>query len=121
MEIAHDIASCLDDTGLDPHTLEGVDSARHLHDRKLQRAWLPSFKPENDFEVRQALLQAGRADLLGSGCDALIPANPPKAALQARRERSSNALAEGRFVRAIPNQEAGADGSTRKSARRRTR
>ena len=33
--------------------------ARHLRDRKLQRALMQFFKPENYFEVREAL-QAGR-------------------------------------------------------------
>ena len=28
------------------------------------------FKPENYFEVRKALRQAGREDLIGGGCDA---------------------------------------------------
>ena len=44
-------------------------TAKKLNDRKLQRALLQFFKPENYFEVREALLKAGRADLIGSGCD----------------------------------------------------
>ena len=52
--------------------------AKHLRDRKLQRALLQFFKPENYFEVRRALEQAGRQDLIGSGCDCLIPAQPPQ-------------------------------------------
>jgi hypothetical protein len=62
--------------------------AKGMRDRRLQRALLQFFKPENYFEVREALLKAGRGDLIGSGCDALISANPPKEALLARRERS---------------------------------
>jgi Domain of unknown function (DUF3362) len=49
------------------------------------------FKPENYFEVRKALEEAGRTDLIGSGCDALIPAQPPKEALRARRDRANRA------------------------------
>ena len=45
----------------------------------MQRALMQFFKPENYFEVREALLKAGRADLIGSGCDCLIPAQPPQA------------------------------------------
>ena len=60
-----------------------------MRDRKLQRALLQFFKPENYFEVREALLKAGRRDLIGSGCDALIPAAPPPAALEARRRRAN--------------------------------
>lgn len=55
--------------------------AKQLKDRKMQRAMLQFFKPENYFEVRRALIEAGRADLIGNGCDCLIPANPPPEAL----------------------------------------
>jgi hypothetical protein len=34
------------------------------------------------FEVRKAMEQAGRSDLIGGGCDALIPAHPPKGAIE---------------------------------------
>ena len=72
MRMASDIATCMYYTGLDPFTGQEVYVARHLRDRKLQRALLQFFKPENYFEVRKALLAAGRHDLIGSGCDALI-------------------------------------------------
>ena len=49
------------------------------------------FKPENYFEVREALVQAGRGDLIG-GCEGLIPANPPKEAIEAP-PRQANAAA----------------------------
>ena len=38
------------------------------------------FKPENYFQVRKALEKAGRKDLVGSGCDCLIPDRPPREA-----------------------------------------
>jgi hypothetical protein len=47
-----------------------------MRDRKMQRALMQFFKPENYFAVREALLQAGRGDLIGGGCDCLIPAPP---------------------------------------------
>ena len=101
MQTASDIATCMYHTGLDPFTGEAVYTAKNLNDRKLQRALLQFFKPENYFEVRKALLGAGRADLIGSGCDALIPANPPRAALTARIDRANRTLAEGRYVHTI--------------------
>jgi hypothetical protein len=52
--------------------------------------------------VRQALSAAGRSDLIGSGCDALIPAQPPRAALQARMAKARRDVAEGRYVHTIP-------------------
>jgi hypothetical protein len=93
-------------TGIDPFTKQKVYVARNLHDRKLQRALMQFFKPENYFEVSKALEQAGRKDLIGSGCDALIPAEPPKAAVVARRERANRNF-RGDYVLTIPNNSAG--------------
>ena len=78
-----DVATSMYYTGLDPRTLEPVTVARKMHDRHLQRALLQFFKPENYFAVCQALRAAGRADLIGDGCDALVPARPPRQALAA--------------------------------------
>ncbi|MDG3004256.1 YgiQ family radical SAM protein [Paludisphaera mucosa] len=96
-----DIATCMYYTGLDPFTGEEVYVAQHLRDRKLQRALLQYFRPENYFEVRKALLQAGRADLIGGGCDALIPDQPPRAAVQARQAEARRSLGEGRYVHQV--------------------
>jgi radical SAM superfamily enzyme YgiQ (UPF0313 family) len=87
-----DIAACMYHTGLDPHTKKPVYIAKHLRDRKLQRALLQFFKPENYFEVRKALEQAGRQDLIGSGCDCLIGDRPPKEALHQRRRKANDAV-----------------------------
>ncbi|HRX86450.1 MAG TPA: YgiQ family radical SAM protein, partial [Phycisphaerae bacterium] len=87
-----DIATCMYYTGIDPMSGSKVPVAQHLRDRKFQRALMQFFKPENYFLVRQALLKAGRRDLIGDGCDALIPAHPPKAALAARQHNATRAL-----------------------------
>ncbi|MCI0682589.1 MAG: YgiQ family radical SAM protein [Gemmataceae bacterium] len=84
-----DIATCMYYTGVDPFSKQQVYVARHLRDRKLQRALMQFFKPENWFTVREALIQAGRQDLIGNGCDCLIPAQPPKEAIEARRRRAN--------------------------------
>jgi uncharacterized radical SAM protein YgiQ len=84
-----DVATCMYYTGLDPVTKKEVSVTRNLRDRKLQRALMQFFKPENWFLVRDALIEAGRQDLIGNGCDCLIPANPPKEALEARRQRAN--------------------------------
>jgi uncharacterized radical SAM protein YgiQ len=86
-----DIATCMYYTGLDPFTKKPVTIARGLNDRKLQRAIMQFFKPENWFEVREALIQAKRTDLIG-GCEGLIPPNPPKEAIEAKRRRANAAL-----------------------------
>jgi hypothetical protein len=104
----------------------------------MQRALMQFFKSENYFEVREALLKAGRADLIGSGCDCLIPANPPRAALRARMEKTNREVTEGRYVHTIdgparPGSKPGANSKSkpaaaptgyrpdRKTARRRPR
>src|SRR6266436_3344258 len=101
MQMAPDVATCMYYTGIDPFTMQEVYVARHLRDRKLQRALLQFFKPENYFEVRKALEQAERTDLIGSGCDALIPAQPPKEALLARQERANEEV-RGDHVHTVP-------------------
>ncbi|MSU78348.1 MAG: YgiQ family radical SAM protein [Gemmataceae bacterium] len=98
-----DIATCMYYTDIDPITGQEVFVARNLNDRKMQRALLQFFKPENYFEVRKALLEAGRSDLIGNGCDALIPAQPPREALDARRDHANDAI-RGDYVHAMPKQ-----------------
>lgn len=100
-----DIAACMYYTGLDPMTMRPVYTAQHLRDRKLQRALLQFFKPENYFEVRRALEQAGRQDLIGDGCDCLIGTRPPKEALDKRRteaNREAREQREGDHIRGTP-------------------
>ena len=87
-----DIATCLRYTDTDPFTKKPVAVARGMRDRKMQRALMKFLKPENWFTVREALIQAGRADLIGLGCDCLILANPPEEALEARRRQANRAV-----------------------------
>ncbi|MEK7755734.1 MAG: DUF3362 domain-containing protein, partial [Planctomycetota bacterium] len=84
-----DIAACMYHTGLDPMTMQPVHVAKGLRDRKVQRAMMQFFKPENYFTVRKVLFEAGRADLIGEGCDCLIPSTPPQSAIDARRNRAA--------------------------------
>ncbi len=96
-----DVATCIYYTGIDPFTKKPVYVAKALRERKMQRALMQFFKPENYFEVRDALREAGRSDLIGDGCDALIPALPPKEAIQKRRE-DANQRFRGEYVHKIP-------------------
>lgn len=95
-----DVATAMYYTGIDPFTKQPVYVAKHLRDRKLQRALMQFFKPENYFEVREALQKAGRQDLIGSGCDCLIPATPPREAIEARRN-DANRRFPGEYVHKI--------------------
>lgn len=97
-----DVATCMYYTGLDPFTKKPVFIAKGLRDRKTQRALMQFFKTENYFEVRDALRSAGRTDLIGDGCDCLIPAAPPREAVQ-RRRQDANARFRGEYVHTIPS------------------
>jgi hypothetical protein len=101
MQTAPDIATRMYYTGIDPFTRQEVYVARHLRDRKHQRALLQFFKPENWFTMQEALIQAGRQDLIGSGCDCLIPPQPPREALRARMEWA-NSIVQGNHVHTVP-------------------
>ena len=96
-----DVATAMYYTGIDPFTKKPVYVAQHLRDRKLQRALMQFFKPENYFEVRKALEQAGRQDLIGPGCDSLIADQPPREALDKRRQ-DANTKFRGEYVHTIP-------------------
>jgi len=102
MWLARGIATALYHTGLDPFTGEEVYVAKGLRDRKTQRALMQFFNPENYFMVREALLKAGRQELIGNGCDCLIPAHPPRQAIEGRRQQA-NGTAEGDHYHSVAN------------------
>ena len=102
-------------TGIDPFTKQEVYIARGLRGRKTQRVLMQFFKPENYFEVCQELTEAGRSDLIGGGCDCLIPAQPPKKAIKERMDRASD------YVHAIPGQKRGYRPGENRSSGRRSR
>jgi uncharacterized radical SAM protein YgiQ len=115
-----DVATAMYFTGIDPFTKQPVYVAQHLRDRKLQRALMQFFKPENYFEVRRALLKAGRGDLIGNGCDCLIADRPPPEAVHARRH-DARAQFAGEYVHQIEGQSerTGEAGRTRKARQSR--
>ena len=109
-----DVATAMFYTGIDPFTKKPVYVAKALRDRKLQRALMQFFKPANYFEVREALRQAGRTDLIGNDCESLIPPTPPREALEARRN-DANARFRGDYVHTI------GDGKPKKRSRKESR
>ena len=113
-----DVATAMYHTGVDPFTKKPVFIAKHLRDRKLQRALMQFFKPENYFEVRKALTAAGRQDLIGSGCDCLIPSTPPKEAIAARR-KDANKRFRGEYVHTVGNRDTSGGSATGKKKNRK--
>ncbi|HET6277866.1 MAG TPA: DUF3362 domain-containing protein, partial [Candidatus Polarisedimenticolia bacterium] len=91
-----DVATCMYYTGLDPYTMQPVPVARKMKARRVQRALLQYFKPENWFEVRDALAGAGRQDLIGDRPECLIPARPPRGARQGTVRRPAAGKRESR-------------------------
>ena len=96
-----DIATCMYHTGIDPMTGREVYVAKGMRERRLQRALLQFFKPENDALVREALQKTGRTDLIGSSPECLIPINPPRQAAkrQSHKKRPKKSAAPGQGYR----------------------
>ncbi|MBL4848091.1 MAG: YgiQ family radical SAM protein [Planctomycetes bacterium] len=120
-----DIATAMYYTGIDPLNGNEVFVAKGLKDRRLQRSLLQFFKPENYFLVRDALRSAGRSDLIGNHCDALIPTNAPREAIEARRRRAQrDAVGASGDIHEIPAGGRGrsaASGNKRRQDDRRSR
>ena len=72
------VSTCMYYTGLDPRTMQPVYVARSPHEKAMQRA-LVQYREAGNYElVKEALLKAGRADLIGWGRNCLIPPRPPQ-------------------------------------------
>jgi uncharacterized radical SAM protein YgiQ len=68
------MATCMYYTGIDPLTMTPVYTAVGLRAKKLQKSLLLYWSPDQWPLAREALREAGRADLIGTGPDALVPA-----------------------------------------------
>ena len=109
-----DIATCMHYAGLDPMTLKPVKTVRRLRDRRIQKAMMQFFEPSNWFLVHEALLAAGREDLIGKGPKCLIPAQPPAEAIAARKAKKAKRDGKG-----PPSQKSSAGSDRQKSNRRK--
>ena len=65
-------------TGLDPRTMETVYVPKNPHEKAMQRALMQYRDPKNYALVREALIKAGRTDLIGFTPQCLIRPYPPK-------------------------------------------
>ena len=66
-------------TGLDPRTMEKVYVPKNPHEKAMQRALMQYRNPANYALVKEALVKAGRTDLIGFTPQCLIRPYPPKA------------------------------------------
>jgi uncharacterized radical SAM protein YgiQ len=78
------LAATMYHTGIDPLTGEPVYTARGLREKKLQKALLLYWDPAQQPLARDALVKAGRRDLIGHGPGCLVP---PGAGRERRRAR----------------------------------
>ena len=66
------LSTCMYHTGINPLTGEKVYTAKKAEEKRMQRALLQYWLPENDAIVRKALHLAGRSDLIGYGKKCLL-------------------------------------------------
>ena len=84
------ISTCMYYTGLDPRTMEPVYVPKNPHEKEMQRALIQYRNPANRALVREALLKAGREDLIGYGPKCLLRPD------QARGDGHTTRKADGR-------------------------
>jgi len=70
------MATSMYHTGLDPFTGDEVYTARDLREKKLQKALLMYWDPNQQHLAREALVHANRRDLIGRGPKHLVPPAP---------------------------------------------
>lgn len=70
-------STCMYYTGINPDTMQPVYVPRDKHEKKMQRALMQYARPENYDIIKQALIQAGRTDLIGNGEHCLIRPQKP--------------------------------------------
>ncbi len=70
------LSTCMYWTGLDPRTMKAVYVARSQQEKAMQRALIQFRDPRNRRLVSQALVMAGRSDLIGYSSHCLIKSTP---------------------------------------------
>lgn len=83
-------------TGLDPFSGQPVLTARTLREKRMQKALLLYWDPAHHELAREALVAAGRRDLIGSGPRALVPPARGKGALSVHVRPGARAPKRGR-------------------------
>ena len=121
------ISTCMYYTGLDPLTMEPIYVPKTPHEKALQRALIQYRNPANYDLVREALVKAGRTDLIGWDEQCLIrPKRPkkrdadggaPKGKGRGNKGRASSSNGKNAKGRASSERSRGAGGATPKSQR----
>jgi len=82
-----ELATCMYYTKLNPITGQPVSVPSRLRERRLQKALLMYDDPNNYHDIKAALKETGREDLIGTGEDCLIAPYPPKSLSMRRSSR----------------------------------
>jgi len=82
-----ELATCMYYTGLNPITGQPVYVPFRHRERRQQKALLMYDDPNSYHDIKMALKEAGREDLIGTGEDCLIPPYPPKSLSMRRSSR----------------------------------
>lgn len=119
------ISTCMYYTGLDPRTMERVYVPTSPHEKAMQRALIQFRDPAKYDLVKEALLKAGRADLIGFGEQCLIRPRrqkPDQKTQQGQRQDPKDAgrKNEGRKNDRNKGNRHAQDGMQRKNERRKT-
>jgi radical SAM superfamily enzyme YgiQ (UPF0313 family) len=89
------MATCMYHTGIDPFTRQPVYTAKDLREKRLQKALLLYWDPAHHDEAREALIKAGRGDLIGTKPHCLVPPASGKGALPIRMTRGKGGKEQG--------------------------
>ena len=89
------ISTCMYYTGVDPRTMEKVYVPVNPHEKAMQRALIQYRNPKNYELVKEALIRAGRTDLIGYDKKCLIRPRPGKNAAEAGRGKSGEKKSPG--------------------------
>ena len=77
-------------TGLDPYTLEEVYVAKSDKEKRIQRALMQYYRPENKALIIEGLKMAGRTDLIGNTANCLVKGTLPPIKKQTQTNKSKN-------------------------------
>lgn len=82
------VSTCMFYTGINPLTMEKVYVPKTPKEKSMQRALLQYFNPKNRDKVIDALIAAGREDLIGTAPNCLVPPNAKYRAMQMKKQQS---------------------------------
>ena len=113
------ISTCMYYTGVDPRTMQPIYVAINPHEKAMQRALIQYRNPKNYDLVYEALVKAGRTDLIGFDKKCLIkPRNFDKSAHDEKEFRGHGGVSGGK--NAVGRNENSRNGNNRNTAGKNT-